>query len=65
MPCSILKHSGSVWHVSNFIFCLWQVFDLKEIDFVILLYGFGAAYLEVGGHEVNNIIPLLNSVLLL
>lgn len=31
--------------------CL-QVFDLKEIDFVILLYGYGAAYLELGGHEV-------------
>ena len=29
---------------------------MKEIDFVILLYGFGAAYLELGGHEVNNII---------
>ena len=29
------------------------MFDLKEIDFVILLYGFGAAYLELGGHEVR------------
>lgn len=29
----------------------YKVFDLKEIDFVILLYGFGAAYLELGGHE--------------
>lgn len=29
------------------------MFDLKEIDFVILLYGFGAAYLELGGHEVS------------
>ena len=53
-----------MWCVNYFIFCLWQVFDLKEIDFVILLYGFGAAYLELGGHEVNNIIPLLKLVLL-
>ena len=29
-----------------------QLYELKEIDFVILVYSLGAACLELGGHEV-------------
>lgn len=31
-----------------------QIYEMKEIDFVILLYSFGAALLEVGGQEVDD-----------
>ena len=34
------------------IVCLQQIYELKEIDFVILVYSLGAACLELGGHEV-------------
>ena len=33
---------------------------MKEIDFVILLYGFGAAYLELGGQEVRVVLTFCN-----
>ena len=32
--------------------CPQQIYELKEIDFVILVYSLGAACLELGGHEV-------------
>ena len=34
------------------IVCLQQIYELKEIDFVILVYSLGAACLKLGGHEV-------------
>lgn len=52
----------SIWNSSSFhmlielligIFvCPQQIYELKEIDFVILVYSLGAACLELGGHEV-------------
>ncbi|CAH3172288.1 unnamed protein product [Porites lobata] len=47
---AVHNYGKAITILEQYDFC-YQVFDLKEIDFVILLYGFGAAYLEVGGHE--------------
>lgn len=48
----------SIWNSSSFhmligvFVCPQQIYELKEIDFVILVYSLGAACLELGGHEV-------------
>ena len=48
---------GSTWLLPDVLmamnfFCSQQIFEMKEIDFVILLYSFGATCLELGSYEV-------------